>query len=331
MTRIVVGIDGGGTNTRAMTADTGGRVLAYVEAGGTNPSHAPRAAENAAEVLRQVLLATGCQAGQIAGLVAGFAGLDSPEDQAWAEQFTELPGMHCPRLHVNDAVIAHAGPLRSQPGIVAISGTGSIVFGVTPDGRSVRNYDFHHYAPTAARYLSYDTVFRIIAGETGAADRDFVETILDYWEAPDLAALAALGARGFIEDDQERKYRFGGMAGRVTRAAADGVPVARAVCDRAAAALSTGIRLVGACFPEDPVLVALVGSVARSPYVFQAVEQALAQDANRVYCLVHPALSPVQGAVLMALERAGVAADEALLKTLAESTQAMAPEQSQEA
>jgi glucosamine kinase len=34
-------------------------------------------------------------------------------------------------VHVNDAVIAHAGALRSEPGIVAISGTGSIVLDIT--------------------------------------------------------------------------------------------------------------------------------------------------------------------------------------------------------
>jgi N-acetylglucosamine kinase-like BadF-type ATPase len=76
--------------------------------------------------------------------VAGFAGLDAPEDQEWADRFTAVPGLVCPRLSVNDAVIAHAGALRSLPGIIAISGTGPIVFGVTPDVRQIRNYDFGH-------------------------------------------------------------------------------------------------------------------------------------------------------------------------------------------
>jgi glucosamine kinase len=209
---------------------------------------------------------------------------------------------------VNDAVIAHAGALRSQPGITAISGTGSIVFGVTPEGRHVRNYDFHHYAPSAARYLSYEAVHRIIAGETGTADQGFVQEVLDCWEVSDLGALCELGMRGFHDDRQERNYRFGAMAGGVTRAAAEGVPLARGVCDQAAAAVATGIRLIGACFPHGTVPVA------------RAVGEALARNANRDYQVVEPALSSVQGAVLMALERVGVTVDDALVSALAEAS-----------
>lgn len=37
--KLVVGIDGGGTYTRVMTANIEGKVLSYVESGGANPSH----------------------------------------------------------------------------------------------------------------------------------------------------------------------------------------------------------------------------------------------------------------------------------------------------
>src|SRR6266511_6424010 len=116
--RVVLGVDGGGTFTRAMLVDIDGRVLAYAETGGSNPNHHPRAEENAREAIEQVLAAAGCQPGQVAALVSGFAGLDGPEDQEWADRFTAVPGLVCPRLSVNDAVIAHAGALRSQPGII---------------------------------------------------------------------------------------------------------------------------------------------------------------------------------------------------------------------
>ena len=73
--RVVLGVDGGGTYTRAMTADFEGRVLAYAETGGSNPNHHPRAEENAREAIQQVLAAAGCEPGQVEALVAGFAGL----------------------------------------------------------------------------------------------------------------------------------------------------------------------------------------------------------------------------------------------------------------
>jgi N-acetylglucosamine kinase-like BadF-type ATPase len=319
-TQVVIGIDGGGTYTRAMVADTRGRVLAFVETAGSNPSHHPHAQENAQEAIRQSLLTAGCEPNQVASLVAGFAGLDGPEDHDWADRFTTVPGLTCPRLHVNDAVIAHAGALRSQPGIIAICGTGSIVFGVTPEGRQIRNYDFNHYAPTAARHLAYEAVFRIIAGEAGPADRDFVQQVLTFWEAADLAALRELGAGGFREDPQERNYQFGKMARLVTEAAGTGVPLAGAVCEQAATVLALGICLVGGCFPDETVLLALVGSAIRAPAMREALEGPLARKANRSYRLVEPALSSVHGAVLMALERCGTRIDEALARVLVETT-----------
>jgi glucosamine kinase len=321
--RVVLGVDGGGTFTRALIADIDGQGLACAETGGSNPSHHPRAEENARAAIQQVLAAAGGEPGQVVALVAGFAGLDGPEDQEWADRFTAVPGLVCPRLSVNDAVIAHAGALRSQPGIIAISGTGSIVFGVTPDGRQVRNYDFGHYAPSTARHLSYEAVYRLIAGEMETADHGFLEAVLAFWGTTDVAALAELGAGGFVSDRQERNYRFEAMAGLVTAAAEQSVPIGCAVCDQAATSLGIGIRLVGACFPEARVPVALVGSVIRSPPVERVVKEVLARNANRDYQVVEPELSPVQGAVLMALERCGRAIDTALVQRLAETSRAV--------
>jgi glucosamine kinase len=326
MTRpIVVGVDGGGTHTRVMLTDLHGCVLSSTEAGGSNPNHQRHGAEHVQAALRQALETAGIAPDQVIALVAGFAGLDAPEDQVWADQFTALPGLACPRIHVNDAVIAHAGALRSQPGIIAVSGTGSIVLGVTPDGQQIRNYDFHHYAPSAARFLSYETVFRIIAGEWDDTDRPLVDAVLSFWQASDTTALSQLGARGFVEDRRERNARFGQMAERVTWAAAAGVPLAGAVCREAAQALARSIRLVGACFPPGRVPVALVGSVARSAFFEQAVILTLGQSQNRDYQVVEPALSSVQGAVLMALEEVGKRVDDALVATLTASASVDSP------
>jgi glucosamine kinase len=328
--RIVAGVDGGGTHTRVMLADLQGCVVAYTEAGGSNPNHQHHAAEHVHLAIQQALAAAGAEPTQIIALVAGFAGLDSPEDETWAEALTAVSGLVCPRVHVNDAVIAHAGALRSQPGIIAISGTGSIVLGITPDGRHVRNYDFHHYAPSAARFLSYETVFRIIAGEFEKADLPLVEAVLSFWGVADTAELNHLGAKGFEEDRRERNARFGQMAELVTRAAAAGVPVACLVCQEATRALATGIRLVGACFPPGRVPVALAGSVVRSPFLERAVVHELGRKPNRDYEVVEPMLSSVQGAVLMALEISGRQVDDALVSKLAASapSQACSPPRS---
>src|SRR5438067_13838592 len=97
--KIVVGVDGGGTTTRAIAADMEGRVVGYAEAGGSNPHHNPRAKENAREAIRAAIQQAEREPREVAALVAGVPGLDEPEDEGWAAQHTALPGPACPRRH----------------------------------------------------------------------------------------------------------------------------------------------------------------------------------------------------------------------------------------
>ncbi|MBC7806031.1 MAG: ATPase [Akkermansiaceae bacterium] len=318
MAEIVIGIDGGGTYTRAVVTDLSGRVLATVRAGAASPNKTVHARENVQGAIRDVVSQAGHTLADVAGLVAGMAGLDSPGDQEWAITFTELPGLNCPRLHVNDAVVAHAGALRSLPGIIAISGTGSIVFGVTESGRYLRNYDFHHYASSAARHLSYDAVYRILAGSTQPEDDAFVAQILTYWHAANLTELHERGTAGFVADNNERTRLFGEMAPLVSTAALNGVPLARAVCDAAIDALGVGIRLVGNGFAGETVSVALIGSVVNSGYMKRGVRHTLTASTAKRYHIIDAAFPAEIGAILMALTRYGVPIDDAIIGALKE-------------
>lgn len=304
--QIVIGIDGGGTYTRAVAARLTGEAVARVETGAASPNKTPHAQENVRRAIRDVVAQAGRQLADVRALAAGLAGLDSPQDQAWAERFTELPGLTCPRVLVNDAVVAHSGALASRPGVIAIAGTGSIIFGVTEEGRQVRNYDFHHYAYAAARHLAYNVVYGILAGRAEPEDQALVTDVMSFWEADDVAALRLSGASGFVADAFERHRRFGELAPLVTAAAMRGSPLARGVCDHAAEALATGIGLVGGCFATSSVSVALIGGAVRSAYMRQAMERALARLTKPSYWIVDPVFSCEAGAVLMALKLAGV-------------------------
>lgn len=316
MAEIVIGIDGGGTHTRVAAVDVSGRILATIRADAASPNKTPHARENVQNAIREVISKTGLNLGDVVGLVAGIAGLDAPEDQEWAEKLTDLPGIHCFRLHVNDAVIAHAGALQSQPGIIAIAGTGSIVFGVTEPGRHIRNYDFHHYSYSSARYISYQIVYRMLAESVQPEDSEFAAEVLSFWQAKDLAELRERGMEGFVADHFERNRLFGEMAPLVTEAALKGVPLARAVCDAAIDSLGIGIRLIGNCFTSNIVSAALIGSVAQSKYMRQGIDYFLAKSVPRRYRIVDAAFPSEVGAVLMALARHGVTIDDAVISML---------------
>lgn len=303
--KIVVGIDGGGTRTRAMVATVTGQILAYAETGPASPKHTTSGEANVRQAIDDVLARTNCSPADVVALAAGLSGLDNPTDQQWAEQWTAAPGLACARVHVNDAVVAHIGAFRAQPGIVIIAGTGSNVFAVTDTGQHVRNGEFMHYAPAAAVHLAGDSVLRILAGDAGAGDQVLVEQVLDYWQVADIRALRAKGQQGFVADRLERLAQLSAMAPLVTTAATQGSPLAQTVCAQAAEALVLGVRLLGACFSYSPVPVAVEGSVGRSPYMLQTIDRQLQQHATPAYTLVEPAHPPVVGAVLLALQQIG--------------------------
>ncbi|REE80085.1 glucosamine kinase [Paenibacillus taihuensis] len=313
---LIIGIDGGGTTTRLIAADGSGKVLAYAEEGCSNPRKDSSAKQHVQNGIHNLLSKANASVDQVVAISAGFAGLDSKEDYEWASDFLVLDGLNCPKVIVNDAVVAHSGALMNKPGIVAISGTGSIIFAINEAGSQIRNYDFHHYAATAARFLAYDAVYQIIAGNTVVEDEPFVQEVLRFWDAEDITALSKLGSTGFISDNVERTLRFGQMGPLVTTAAANGSPLARHVCDRGVEALDTGIRLLGSCFEEDTIHVAFIGSVIRDEYVRTALTRALERKTNREYLVVEPALSPAAGAVLLAVEAAGIRTDKTTVNNL---------------
>ena len=119
-TKVVIGIDAGGSTTRAVCADLSGAVLAYAETGGANPSHNTDAKENVQAAIRRVIEQAERQLEDVVALVAGIAGLDVPDDHVWATEHTAVPGLACPRIQVNDAEVAHAGAFGTGPGIIAI-------------------------------------------------------------------------------------------------------------------------------------------------------------------------------------------------------------------
>ncbi len=313
---IVIGIDGGGTHTRVMVSDLNGHILSYVENGASSVKKDKLARQNVQQAMIEALSRAGCHIAQVKGIAAGIAGLDSEDDLDWVRALTDVPGLSAPSWHVNDAVIAHVGAFLAEPGIVVISGTGSILFAITEEGTPIRNYDLHHYAASAARFLSYDAVFEILAGNGGSSDEVLIRQVLAYWGVADLAGLRNLAMSGFIEDRRERDRMFGRMAPLVTSNAAKGSRLAQFVCDKAIHQISVGVQLLGAYFTANTVPVAFVGSVVNSPYMKRCLTDKLATGKNKKYVAVEPALSTVAGAVVMALKRLEVPVTDETIRNI---------------
>jgi glucosamine kinase len=137
-----LGMDGGGTRTTAWLADERGRVLARAEAGPSNPLKVGFEAAQG-EILsaaRRALRQARLQPRHALGAVClGLAGVDRPPVHrrllAWLRK--SIPaGFH---LLTSDAAIALQAAIGNRPGIMVISGTGSIAYGRDKAGHVLRS------------------------------------------------------------------------------------------------------------------------------------------------------------------------------------------------
>lgn len=316
-TDVYLGIDGGGTHTRAAVTDWDGNLLAYVCGGAVNFKKDRGAAENMRAVIGEALARAGRTPEQVRAVAAGVAGYDGEEDRTWVEALTRMEGMNCAGVHVNDAEAAQAGAFALGPGIVAVSGTGAVVFGVMEDGRRLNNYRFGQFTASTARYLAYQAVYCILSGETDESDAALIREVLDDFGLNGVEELRELACRGFMADGRERDRRFGALAPAVTRATENGSRLAGLICSRAAEGLNTGIRLVGSCFSSDCVPVAFEGSVIRSGAVCRALTAKLAVPAGgKSYRVVPPQLPAALGGVLLAMRHVDAPVTERILTRL---------------
>ncbi|WIX81437.1 BadF/BadG/BcrA/BcrD ATPase family protein [Amycolatopsis carbonis] len=124
---LVVGVDAGGTSTRAIAVDATGAVLGSATAGGANPnSHPP--AEAAARIASAIERALGGRT-DVRAAVVGLAGVSKLSDPAVAAVFTEAwrrIGLAGVVRTVADAEVAYASATSAPDGTVLVAGTGSI-------------------------------------------------------------------------------------------------------------------------------------------------------------------------------------------------------------
>jgi N-acetylglucosamine kinase-like BadF-type ATPase len=128
----VLGIDGGGTRTRASIAD-GERVLAFAEHGSIKRL---RVGAEVAEANLRVLLKDVFAQANIAGVKAASAGVASssmPGVAEWIRAVFDDFGVERSEI-VGDEVIALDGAFKGGQGILIIAGTGSNCVGRAPDG-----------------------------------------------------------------------------------------------------------------------------------------------------------------------------------------------------
>jgi len=284
---VVLGIDGGGTRTRASIVDVDGvdgdRVLAFAESGSIKRLRV--GAETAEENLRAILKDVYAQAG-VSAVAAASCGVASATMPGITEWITAVfNDFHVARSEVvGDHIIALDAAFHGGPGILQIAGTGTNTIGRAHDGA------FESAGGWSSRLgdegSGYWIGLRAIRRALNAYDRDEPTQILkkvgEIWGTPTLDQLINVG-------DGTPAPDFAALAPAINSLAEAGDPVALGVLHKAAADLVANVLLVcsklrrkhpapaaSADVPESEIPVAWTGSVIdKMPIVREAFSAGL--------------------------------------------------------
>jgi len=316
MTRYVVGVDAGGTTTRAVAMDETGNVIAEAKAGPGNPltvgfdAAADAVAECVQEVAQDAAPALTCigMAGIarewerntiIAALVArGLPNRGWDHDVARLIADQPLPGI-AEALLDHDAMIALAACTGCRPGIALIAGTGSIAFGVDERGERLRSGGWGHTFDDlgSAHWIGREMLAAVFQAHDGrAAPTMMADLACQALDAPDVPTLTTR-----VHTSSNPKATVAALAPLCGQAAAAGDAAATRIIAAAGAELARMVEAVlaaGSFVPERVPVGLQGGAFANVEGLGQALTQRLAGQARIEIRRDAPA--PVRGAAMLA-------------------------------
>ena len=236
---VVLGIDGGGTRTRASIV-AGERVLAHAENGSIKRLRV--GAEAAEEHLRALLKEVYAQAG-VTGVSAACVGVASCSLPGTVEWITAvLQDFHSQRCDiVGDEVIALDAAFQGGPGILQIAGTGSNTIGRAPDGsrECAGGYSSRLGDEGSGYWIGVNSIRRALHAYDREQPTSILKKVGQIWGTPSLEDLVNLG-------DSTPGPDFAALAPAIDELAQAGDPVAIEVLRQAAADLVEFVLLVRA-------------------------------------------------------------------------------------
>lgn len=301
-----LGVDGGQSGTTAVIGDREGRIIGWASAGPCNHVAGDEAKTKFLRVMRECISQAADRAGaaddSFKSVCFGMSG--GPEDKA-ALIRELLEAEHCIVTH--DAAIALAGATSGGPGIVAIAGTGSMIYGQNERGETARAGGWGY----------------LFGDEGGAFDiaRQALRAVLrehEGWGAKTIlspALIEAVSARD-ANDLLHRLYtpewprqRVAGLAELVDRIAEEGDPIARSILQNAARELALQVGSVRRQLWADGegTHVSWVGGAFRSAILLERFRMLISIEGN---CTCEPPKhGPAVGALLLAWRAAGIRAE----------------------
>lgn len=299
--RFVMGIDGGGTKTLAAVLDLerGELHLGYGGPSNQDSAGARAATQALLDAANEAIARAGATRDGLHGAVLAVAGTDTSAVEAHVRASSPAGW-----IVVNDVVGAWAAATGAQLGVGVISGTGSNVFGVGPQGRAWRAGGWGHVLGDegSGYWLGLQSIKAALRDRDGSGPETALsDAAVEFFAVPDLETLAPL-----VYSRPLSKSEIAAFAIHTARLAERGDVVACGLYRDAARELGLLIEAVirhtglTGCFP-----VGLIGSAFKAGEVFvepltRAVRE-LAPQAEVSFV----EMAPVGGCLLLAARACG--------------------------
>jgi N-acetylglucosamine kinase-like BadF-type ATPase len=234
---LVLGIDGGGTRTRASIVE-GERVLAYAESGSIKQLRVgiETAEENLRTLLTEVFQKAGVPTVQAAS--CGMASSTMPGVVEWVTAVFREFGIERSEV-VGDEVIALDAAFQGGPGILQIAGTGSNTIGRAADGsrESAGGWSSRLGDEGSGYWIGVNAVRRALHAYDREEPTQILDKVGEIWGTRNIEELISVG-------DGTPAPDFAALAPTIDALAKAGDPVALAVLRQAAADLIEFVLLV---------------------------------------------------------------------------------------
>ncbi|HUB51528.1 MAG TPA: BadF/BadG/BcrA/BcrD ATPase family protein [Terracidiphilus sp.] len=241
---LVLGIDGGGTRTRASIVDTasanGKHVIAFAESGSIKRLRvgALMAEENLRALLAEVYAQSG--AGAVRAASVGVASATMPGIPEWITAILREFRIEKSEV-VGDEVIALDAAFEGGPGILQIAGTGSNTIGRSPDGsrECAGGWSSRLGDEGSGYWIGLHAIRRALKAYDREEPSQVLERVGEIWGTTTIEALVNLG-------DSTPGPDFAALAPAISELADTGDAVAINVLKQAAADLVDFVLLVRA-------------------------------------------------------------------------------------
>jgi glucosamine kinase len=293
----VIGIDAGGTKTVGLLADENGKILSKTISGSANLVMKGELAVE--KVLFDVIESLEAPE-PLAALCLGIAGVGQPgSDQVIRDVLRRL-GQRQPVRVVNDALVALVAGAPSGIGIVVVAGTGSIAYGVDPEGHEARSGGWGYLLGDegSAFWLGHYAVRHAIRASDG---RGVATTLYDLI-CDKLGVSEPIELVEWFYDQELSRNRVADLASLVETASAEGDEAAENLMDQASKHLAKAARAVTnqLNFPGIHPVILAGGAFKACPSLSPRVDALLDDLPNVEVKLLE--VEPAMGAVTLALE-----------------------------